>query len=95
MTIQVMSQWRPRLAQGKPITDEERHELFCEFAIKQVQITMPWLMPLLNEANATLYFGPRLFMFQTPAHPGQWFEVTQMADHIAMLPWVEAEETAQ
>lgn len=78
-----------------PMTDEQRHLAFSEFVVKQTQAVMPWLLPLLNQANATVWVSPRFFSFSLPSNPQQWFEVTQMDAHIAMVPWAEAHETPQ
>lgn len=95
MTIQILSPWSSKPQVATPMTDEERHVAFSDFAIRQVQAVMPWLLPLLSQANATVWVGPRFFSFSLPGNPGQWYEVTQMDAHIAMVPWAEPNETPQ
>jgi hypothetical protein len=94
MSIQVLTFWRNKPPVTTPTTDEERHVAFTEFAVNQVKASMPWLLPLLDEANATIYAGPRLFLFRTPNHP-EWVEVPQISECIAMVPWAEVNETPQ
>lgn len=95
MSLHIMSQWQQKPVPAQPVTDEERHQVFSTFAVKQAQAEMPWLLPMLDELNATIYVSPRLFLFATPSNPGQWTEITQLSERIAMVPWAEAHETQQ
>ncbi|NCT97017.1 MAG: hypothetical protein GXD23_06570 [Comamonadaceae bacterium] len=95
MSIQIFSQWSNQPRTPAPMTDEERHAAFTEFAIRQAQMVLPWLLPLLNQANATLWVAPRFFSFRLPNNPDQWFEVPQIEPYIAMVPWAEPHETPQ
>lgn len=95
MSLQIHSHWSSKPAPATPLTDEQRHVVFSEFVVKQTQAVMPWLLPLLSQANATLWVAPRFFSFSLPSSPDQWFEVSQIEPHIAMVPWAEPYETPQ
>jgi hypothetical protein len=95
MTVQVLSRWLNQQPIPLPMTDAERHDVFATYAVNVANGQLPWLLPLLNEASATLYVGPSMFFFQLPSHPGKWHEVPEMARLIPMVPWVEQEETPQ
>jgi hypothetical protein len=95
MSIRIYSPWNNKPKMAMPSTDEERHAAFIDFATKQVQAAMPWLLTLLDEANATLWIAPRRFSFSLPSNPDRWFEVSQVEPYIAMVPWAEPHETPQ
>lgn len=95
MTVHIMSKWQQQAPTTYPANDAERHEAFTKFATNVASTQFPWLMPLLDEANATVYVSPSLFLFHLASRPGQWIEVPEVSRHIAMLPWVEREEVAQ
>ena len=93
--MQILSRWMTQAPVATPMTDAERHESFCKFAATMAHANMPWLMPLLEQAGATVYVAPGEFAFHLPSRPGQWFDVPEMARQITMLPWAEQEETTQ
>lgn len=95
MTVQILSKWQEQRPTTYPANDAERHEAFTKFATNVATSQLPWLMPLLDEANATVYVSPSLFVFHLASRPGQWIEVPEVSRHIAMLPWAEREEVAQ
>lgn len=95
MTIRVLSKWLSQQPPAAPKTDAERHEAFAAYACNVASDNLPWLMPLLGEASATLYVGPSLFAFQLPSKGGHWYEVPELSRLIPMVPWVEQEETPQ
>lgn len=95
MTVHFLSKWQTQTPVSYPATDAERHEAFSKFAANMANASMPWLLPLLEQAGATLYVGPGQFAFHLPARPGHWFDVPEMARQITMLPWAEQEETPQ
>ncbi len=95
MSIRIYTPWSNKPRMAIPSTDEERHTAFTDFATRQVQTAMPWLLPLLDEANATLWMAPRFFSFSLPSNPDRWFEVPQVEQYISMVPWAEPHETPQ
>lgn len=44
MSLHIMSQWQQKPVPAQPVTDEERHQVFSTFAVKQAQAEMPWLL---------------------------------------------------
>lgn len=95
MTLQILSHWQAQPKNACPTTDEERHDVFTRYATSMANIHMPWLMPLLEKAGATLYVAPAIFAFQLPDGSGRWHEVPEMARQIPMVPWADPMDTAQ
>lgn len=95
MSVQVLSVWMAQPAVTQPMTDEERHAVFSRFAVGVADAQMPWLLPLLEQAGATVYVAPSVFAFRLPSQPEQWHEITALSHHIAMVPWVEGTQTQQ
>lgn len=95
MTIRVLSKWVNQDPTPFPKTDAERHDAFATYAGNVAHANLPWLMPLLDAAGATLYVGPSMFFYQLASKPGDWTEVPEMSRLIPMVPWVEREETSQ
>ncbi len=95
MSVRILSKWQEQAPITYPTSDAERHEAFTKFAANVASSQIPWLLPLLDEANATVYVAPSLFIFHLGSRPGQWIEVPEVSRHIAMLPWAEREEVAQ
>lgn len=94
MSVQVLSRWMAQPVVTQPMTDEERHAVFSRFALGVADTQMPWLMPLLEQAGATVYVAPSVFAFRLP-NTEHWHEVASLSQHIAMVPWVEGPETKQ
>lgn len=95
MSVQVLSHWQVQPKNAGPATDEERHAVFSRYATGMANIHMPWLMPLLDKADATLYVAPSVFAFQLPDGSGRWLDVPEMARLIPMVPWVDPTDTQQ
>lgn len=79
----------------RPMTDEERHSLFCTHVREVAGIKMPWLFPLLDASAAAIYTQPGVFLFVLPSNPTTWHDVPEMANLIASLPWVDQDSKPQ
>ncbi|WP_342620841.1 hypothetical protein [Rhodoferax sp. GW822-FHT02A01] len=95
MTAQMTTIWQSAKPKPKPTTDHERHELFMDFVNQTLVSKAPWLIHLLDSANATVVAGPGQFMFSTQVAEGVWHEVPEISKLIDMVPWAEDHETTQ
>lgn len=55
----------------------------------------PWLIPLLDAANATVLAGPGQFLYSTQVAEGVWHEVPEISKLIGLVPWAEDNEVTQ
>lgn len=96
MALKIHTVWG---AAGKPVmrpqSDEERDQLFAAFAGQVAEAHYPWMLPLLEAANVTVYASPNKFAYLSPQPPHSWIEIPEMGRLIGMVPWVDDTETLQ
>lgn len=95
MTIEIGTVWQPVRKVPKPKTDQERHDLFMAYVSRTLVENAPWLVHLLDAANAVVMAGPGEFTFSTQVAEGIWHEIPELSKLIAMKPWVEDDEITQ
>lgn len=80
-------------ANPKPLTNEEKDQIFSNFVRQVADAHYPWLIPLLQASGATVYASPSLFVFTLPHGGMQWVEVPEMSRLITSVPWTEAQDS--
>lgn len=73
-----------------------RDQLFRMRAVEVMQEQAPWLPPILKAANAVISVRPGQFDVVVPGDPNPVVvTIPWLGALLVLLPWVEANETAQ
>lgn len=83
------TKWSAAQQYTPPLTDEEKHARFAGFAQVATNSYAPWLLPLLDEARATVYVDVGKFLFILPSDPGHWHEIPELSALLTAVPWTE------
>lgn len=89
------TEWSAKKQNSTPMSDEEKHLRFSGFAQVVANSYAPWLLPLLDAANATVYASVGKFLFILPDDPGKWHEIPELSALLSDVPWTECEEEGE
>lgn len=84
----IMTEWG-----GAPGQEcQAEHAVYVAHMIGVTHQQMPWLLPLLDAACATLAISPGCFCFTVRTRFAEQFDVPEMLPFTHLLPWVTDDE---
>lgn len=95
MTAKILTQWNVKEFVNPPMTDEQKHSAFDQYVRVIANSRFPWLMPLLEAADALILAQPGSFVFVLPGSQDTWHEIPEMSASITMVPWPEDSDIPQ
>lgn len=93
MSGMIITPWSAVVNQPVPMTEEEKDQAFSAFAKAICHERMPWLLPLLDAANALVIASPGRFGFSLPfGGEAVFHEVREVSELLSFVPWEEQAE---
>lgn len=94
MSVRIGTPWHSELLMmNRPLTDGEKHDLFSMHVNQVISHKMPWLLVLLEAAEAAVLASPGRFQFALLSNRNAWYEVPEIANLITTVPWVEEDKS--
>lgn len=91
--VVVLTRWGGGRHSGQE-DDPQKHAAYVAHMVETIDASLPWLMPLLNAANAELLVAPGICAFTVRSRLGIPFDIPQLVPFTWMTPFGPGEEDA-
>jgi hypothetical protein len=71
--------------------DEEKHGAYLDHMLRLIDVTYPWLIPLLNSSKATFLVSPGMCCFTVQSRLGFVFDIPELEPFTHLTPFPAGE----
>jgi hypothetical protein len=93
--VDFVSPWMAAATEEDEAESSRRHELFRSMVFDLLHTHCPWLLRILQAANAQILAGRGVFYIAIPAGSQDWIEIPALSARLHLMPWSEEGEVPQ